>query len=80
MDALCKFFDGPGNSFSGLVWWATGYSAELMIAHRFATLKMSDRIGVLKDGELLDIGTHDKLMKRSEVYRGLFRKQSGDIA
>lgn len=47
----------------------------LMIAHRFATLNKADRIGVLKDGELLDIGNHQQLIKESDIYRELVNKQ-----
>lgn len=49
----------------------------LMIAHRFATLDKADRIGVLKDGELIDTGTHEELMECNDTYRKLYRKQSG---
>lgn len=49
----------------------------LMIAHRFATLDKADRIGVLKDGELIDTGTHEDLMQRNDTYRKLYREQSG---
>ncbi|MBS3816137.1 MAG: ABC transporter ATP-binding protein [Candidatus Thermoplasmatota archaeon] len=49
----------------------------LMIAHRFATLDKADRIGVLKDGELIDLGTHEDLIERNDTYRRLYEKQSG---
>ncbi len=47
----------------------------LMIAHRFATLEKSDRIAVLEDGRVSDIGSHDELMEKSQVYRNLYEKQ-----
>ncbi|MFP4143052.1 MAG: ABC transporter ATP-binding protein [Thermoplasmata archaeon] len=49
----------------------------LMIAHRFATLDKADRVGLLKDGELIDTGTHEDLMERNETYRRLYEKQKG---
>ncbi|MFW5946664.1 MAG: ABC transporter ATP-binding protein [Candidatus Natronoplasma sp.] len=49
----------------------------LMIAHRFATLDKADRVGFLKDGELIDTGTHEDLMERNETYRRLYEKQKG---
>ena len=52
----------------------------IMIAHRFATLEMAERTGVLQDGELVDSGTHKYLMENNSIYRELFKKQSGDVA
>ncbi len=47
----------------------------LMIAHRFATLKLADRAGVLQEGKLLETGSHEYLMGNSLQYRTLFEKQ-----
>ncbi|MEU9912898.1 ABC transporter ATP-binding protein [Streptomyces sp. NPDC051001] len=43
----------------------------LLIAHRRSTLNLADRIAVLDDGRLADIGTHEELQKRSALYRRL---------
>ncbi|MEU7659461.1 ABC transporter ATP-binding protein [Streptomyces lincolnensis] len=43
----------------------------LLIAHRRSTLNLADRIAVLDDGRLADIGTHDELQERSALYRRL---------
>ncbi|MFE9765541.1 ABC transporter ATP-binding protein [Streptomyces sp. NPDC005808] len=43
----------------------------LLIAHRRSTLNLADRIAVLEDGRLSDIGTHDELQRRSPLYRRL---------
>jgi ATP-binding cassette subfamily B protein len=43
----------------------------LLIAHRRSTLNLADRIAVLDDGRLSDIGTHDELQARSALYRRL---------
>lgn len=51
----------------------------LMIAHRFATLNKANRIGVLKDGKLIDTGNHKQLMKESKIYCELYQKQQGNI-
>src|SRR5690606_39415492 len=40
----------------------------LLIAHRRSTLNLADRIAVLEDGRLADIGTHDELQRRSALY------------
>ncbi|MEU9704822.1 ABC transporter ATP-binding protein [Streptomyces sp. NPDC047981] len=43
----------------------------LLIAHRRSTLGLADRIAVLDDGRLSDIGTHEELEERSPLYRRL---------
>ncbi|MEX0173854.1 ABC transporter ATP-binding protein [Streptomyces sp. LMG1-1-1.1] len=43
----------------------------LLIAHRRSTLGLADRIAVLDGGRLSDIGTHEELEARSELYRRL---------
>ncbi|MFF8604522.1 ABC transporter ATP-binding protein [Streptomyces sp. NPDC015346] len=43
----------------------------LLIAHRRSTLNLADRIAVLDDGRLSDIGTHEELERRSPLYRQL---------
>ncbi|MEU6878614.1 ABC transporter ATP-binding protein [Streptomyces sp. NPDC046712] len=43
----------------------------LLIAHRRSTLGLADRIAVLDDGRLSDIGTHEELEERSALYRQL---------
>ncbi|MGW2559005.1 ABC transporter ATP-binding protein [Streptomyces sp. NPDC001514] len=43
----------------------------LLIAHRRSTLGLADRIAVLDDGRLADIGTHEELQERSALYRRL---------
>ncbi|WP_418957172.1 ABC transporter ATP-binding protein [Streptomyces tritici] len=43
----------------------------LLIAHRRSTLNLADRIAVLDDGRLSDIGTHEELELRSPLYRRL---------
>ncbi|GHJ37368.1 ABC transporter ATP-binding protein [Streptomyces sp. TS71-3] len=52
---------------------ASGADARstLLIAHRRSTLGLADRIAVLEDGRLADIGTHDELTARSPLYRRL---------
>ena len=44
----------------------------LLITHRLSQIRWADRILVLRNGELVDQGTHDELLQRSEAYRRIF--------
>ena len=48
----------------------------VIISHRFSTVRIADRIMVLKDGAVLEIGTHDELMQNDKLYAELFRLQA----
>ncbi|MBI1967520.1 MAG: ABC transporter ATP-binding protein [Gemmatimonadetes bacterium] len=48
----------------------------VLISHRFSTVRMADRILVLKDGELVDQGTHEELVARGGLYAELFTLQA----
>ncbi len=51
----------------------------LVIAHRLATVKHADRVVVVHDGRLTEVGTHDQLMTREDgIYRRLAQLQSLD--
>lgn len=45
-----------------------------LITHRLSQIRWADRILVLKQGELVDQGTHDELMARSADYRRIFAR------
>jgi ATP-binding cassette subfamily B protein len=45
-----------------------------IITHRLSQIRWADRILVLRRGELVDQGTHDELMARSETYRHIFAR------
>ena len=46
------------------------------IAHRLSTLKYADRLVVLKEGEVDEIGTHEELLAKEGTYAGLCEKQT----
>ena len=48
----------------------------VLISHRFSTVRMADRILVLKGGELVDDGTHEELVARGGLYAELFSLQA----
>jgi ABC-type multidrug transport system fused ATPase/permease subunit len=45
-----------------------------VIAHRLSTIRLADEIAVLEHGRLLDHGTHDELLERSEFYGEIVAK------
>ena len=45
----------------------------VVIAHRLATIRGADRIIVLQDGEIIEIGSHDALMASGDLYSRLYR-------
>jgi ATP-binding cassette subfamily B protein len=51
----------------------------LLIAHRRSTLQLADRIAVLDEGRLVDLGTHEELTQRCPIYR-LLLTGPGDSA
>ncbi len=44
----------------------------LLITHRLSQIRWADRILVLRRGELVDQGSHDELLQRSDAYRRIF--------
>jgi subfamily B ATP-binding cassette protein MsbA len=50
----------------------------LIVAHRLSTIRHADRIAVLDDGWLLELGTHRELLARDGLYAHLWRLQAAD--
>lgn len=50
----------------------------VVIAHRLSTIRHADRIYVLDDGRVAEVGTHDELLTDSRIYRGLWDVQTGE--
>jgi ATP-binding cassette subfamily C protein CydD len=48
-----------------------------LASHRLHWMKAMDRIWVLKDGRLVEAGTHEQLMARHGVYRNMWEVTSG---
>jgi ATP-binding cassette subfamily B protein len=48
----------------------------VLISHRFSTVRMADRILVLKNGELVEQGTHEALVASGGLYSELFQLQA----
>src|SRR5271165_5415101 len=47
----------------------------IFISHRVSTVRNADRIAVLHDGRIVELGTHDELLAQNGYYTDLYNKQ-----
>jgi ATP-binding cassette subfamily B protein len=59
-----ELFDGIRRLFAG--------RSVLLVSHRFASVRSADRIYVLRDGRVVEQGSHDELMAAGGLYAELF--------
>jgi ATP-binding cassette, subfamily B, bacterial len=52
----------------------------ILISHRFSTVRRADRICVLEDGRVTELGSHDELMALGGRYRSMFELQAARFA
>ena len=50
---------------------------KIIIAHRLSTIKNADKIIVLENGSIKEIGNHDKLIKKNGLYKKMYDSQVG---
>ncbi len=48
----------------------------IVISHRFSTVRMADRIAVMHDGRITELGTHHELMANEGMYREMYTAQA----
>ena len=54
----------------------TRHCTTILISHRFSTVRLADRICVMEDGRVVELGSHDELMTRGGRYRTMFELQA----
>ena len=70
LDALAEY--RLYQSFNDLV----GKQTAVYISHRLSSTRFCDRVAMFKDGEMVEIGTHDELMANDGAYAEMFRVQA----
>src|SRR6476646_4815929 len=48
----------------------------IVISHRFSTVRIADRIAVIADGKVAELGTHQELLRAEGRYAQLFELQA----
>ena len=51
-------------------------TTKIIIAQRVASVMDADMILIMDNGKIVDRGTHDELLKRSEIYREIYEQQT----
>ena len=51
-------------------------AVTVLVSHRFSTARMADKIIVVGDGRLLEVGDHDTLMRAGGSYAEMFAIQA----
>ncbi len=55
---------------------STRHATTILISHRFSTVRKADRICVLEQGRVVELGTHEELMAANGRYRTMFDLQA----
>ena len=53
----------------------TKNKTTLVIAHRLSTILSAEKIFVIKEGNIIDAGTHEELVQKCQEYKSLYQKQ-----
>lgn len=59
---------------------ATRDCTTILVSHRFSTVRLADRIAVIEDGRIIELGSHDELMAQGGRYHTMFELQAARFA
>lgn len=79
LDEATSALDSRSEQFIQKALWALMEDrTALVVAHRLSTIQRMDRIAVMDKGQLVQLGTHDQLLKdKKGIYARLWSQQSG---
>ena len=63
------------NKIQEAINYLTKDRTTLVIAHRLSTILNSNKIFVVEQGEVIDQGKHEDLIKNSEIYKNFYERQ-----
>ena len=83
-DAEIVVFDEPTSALDAAaeqsliehLWTETAGKTVVIVSHRLSTVRHADRIVVLREGQIVEVGPHDTLMAAGGVYADLFSRQA----
>lgn len=52
----------------------------IIVAHRLGTVMNADRIVVMKDGEVAEVGSHPELVAHDGIYAEMWEKQESNLS
>lgn len=52
----------------------------IIVAHRLGTVMNADKIVVMKDGEVAEMGSHSELLAHSGIYAEMWAKQESSLS
>ena len=55
-------------------------TTKIIVAQRIASVKDADRIVIIDEGRLVAIGSHEELLKTSDIYQDIYNSQLGGVA
>ena len=63
-------------NFNKILLEASGGKTVIFISHRLSTTQIADRIVMIENGEIIESGTHQELMKKNGKYSVMFNMQA----